>query len=172
LLLHKVLDISTINKTDEEILRLFENSIRLKTLNDRNYYVSYENDRKTISGYAFTVGGSGFWGPIEAIVAVNSNLSEIMGISFYKHAETPGLGARITEEWFTKQFAGLSLHSVSDGKKLFYLKPLGSKTGGSKTGVTDLDAITGATGTSSAVENFLNAELDIILRNFDQLRKG
>lgn len=167
-----VLDISIINKTDEEILRLFETSIMVKTMNDQKYYIAYENDRETIRGYAFTVGGSGFWGPIEAIVAVDGNLSKISGISFYKHTETPGLGARITEEWFTKQFAGLSLHPVSDGKKMFYLKPFGSKTIGSKTGKTDLDAITGATGTSRSVENFLNAELDIILRNFDPLRKG
>jgi Na+-transporting NADH:ubiquinone oxidoreductase subunit C len=162
-----VLDISIINKTDEEILQLFESRIHVKNLNDEKYYVAYENDGETISGYAFTVGGSGFWGPIEAIIAVDDNLSKIKGISFYKHTETPGLGARITEKWFTKQFEGLSLHPVSGGKKMFYLKPLGSKTD-----EKDLDAITGATGTSRAVENFLNSELDIILKNFDPLRKG
>ncbi|MBT4363383.1 MAG: FMN-binding protein [Desulfobacterales bacterium] len=163
-----VLDISIINKADEEILQLFESRIRVKkNLNDVKYYVAYENDVETISGYAFTVGGSGFWGPIEAIVAVDDKLSKIKGISFYKHTETPGLGARITEKWFTKQFEGLSLHPVSAGEKMFYLKPLGSKTD-----EKDLDAITGATGTSRAVENFLNSELDIILKNFDPLRKG
>ncbi len=162
-----VFDISITNKTDEEILRLFERSISVKKINDQIVYVAYENKRKTISGYAFTVGGSGFWGPIQAIVAVDANLSKIRGISFYKHTETPGLGARITEDWFTKQFAGLSLHPVSGGKKMFYLKPLGSNTG-----KTDLDAITGATGTSRAVENFLNIELDIILRNFDVSEKN
>ena len=163
----QVLDIHIVNKTDEEILRLFESSIRVKKLNEKKYYAAYENDGKTIRGYAFTVGGGGFWGPIEAIVAVDGNLSKISGISFYKHTETPGLGARITEDWFTGQFKGLSIHPVSGEKKMLYLKQSGAKTD-----KKDLDAITGATGTSRAVENFLNSELDKILRNFDALKKG
>lgn len=109
--------------------------------------------------------GSGFWGPIEAMLAVDRNLTKIIGVSFYKHTETPGLGARITENWFVEQFIGLSLHPVSKSNKIFYLKPAGSQKS-----EKDLDAITGATGTSRAVERFLNIELNKILSVFEQIK--
>ena len=107
----------------------------------------------------FPVGGPGFWGPVSGMVAVNPQASRILGIAFYKHSETPGLGGRITEEWFTNQFAGIPLYPIEGEKKIFYLKPQGGKQA-----PNELDAITGATGTSRAVESFLNQDLDHFMK--------
>ena len=119
-------------------------------------------------GYAFPIGGPGFWGPVYGMVAVDPKAIKILGVAFYKHSETPGLGARITENWFTKQFQGLPLHPIEGDKKIFYLKPAG--TGGAR---EELDAVTGATGTSRAVEAFVNRELDHFLRDlWGSVKKG
>ena len=135
---------------------------------DKPLYVGYAEDGRTIVGYAFPIGGSGFWGPIFGMVAVDPEAARVLGIAFYRHSETPGLGARITEDWFTKQFQGLPLHPIEGDKKIFYLKPAG--TGKAR---DELDAVTGATGTSRAVEAFVNQELDHFLRDlWGSVKKG
>lgn len=154
--------------SDEMLNQIFETRIRSIQVEGTTLYLGYEEDGKTILGYAFPVGGPGFWGPIFGMVAVDSEASKILGIAFYKHAETPGLGGRITEDWFKAQFKGLPIFPIEEGKKIFYLKPEG--TGEAP---NELDAITGATGTSRGVEGFLNNELDRYLREvWKSVKKG
>ncbi|MFH1123961.1 MAG: FMN-binding protein, partial [Pseudomonadota bacterium] len=165
----KVLDIPVKEKTRDEALgRIYDRRVKGVEVMDKPLYVGYAEDGRTIVGYAFPIGGSGFWGPIYGMVAVDPAATKILGIAFYRHSETPGLGARITENWFTKQFQGLPLHPVEGDKKIFYLKPAG--TGKAR---DELDAVTGATGTSRAVEAFVNQELDHFLRDlWGSVKKG
>ena len=154
--------------SDLDVVRTFERRVKRVEVKEKDLYVGYEKDGKTISGYAFPVGGPGFWGPIHGMVAVDPGASQILGIAFYRHSETPGLGARMTEDWFTKQFVGLPLYPVEGDRKIFYLR-----TTGPKKGPHELDAITGATGTSRGIETFLNEELERFLRElWPSLRKG
>ncbi|MCJ7593350.1 MAG: FMN-binding protein [Desulfobacterales bacterium] len=165
----KVLDLPVKEKTGDEALgRIYDRRVKGVEVMDKPLYVGYAEDGRTIVGYAFPIGGSGFWGPIYGMVAVDPAATKILGIAFYRHSETPGLGARITENWFTKQFQGLPLHPVEGDKKIFYLKPAG--TGKAR---DELDAVTGATGTSRAVEAFVNQELDHFLRDlWGSVKKG
>jgi Na+-transporting NADH:ubiquinone oxidoreductase subunit C len=93
------------------------------------------------------------------MVGISPDAARVIGIAFTRHAETPGLGGRITESWFTDQFKDLSLHPVEGDQNIFYLKPEGTAQASN-----ELDAITGATNTSAAVETFLNRELDYFLK--------
>lgn len=156
----KVLEIPVEKNTpDDQISRLFMERIKNIQVEDSILYVGYEEDAHTILGYAFPVGGPGFWGPIQGMVGVDPEVTKVLGIAFTKHSETPGLGGRITENWFSSQFKDLPLHPIDGDKKIFYLKPAGT-TGAPN----ELDAITGATNTSSAVEAFLNDDLDYFLK--------
>jgi len=151
---------------DEEVLRLFQDRVTPVEAGGRTVYVG-RGQAGNILGYAFPVGGSGFWGPIYGMVGVGWEGGRIIGIAFYRHSETPGLGGRISEDWFAGQFAGLPLHPITGDRKIFYLVPAG--TGKSP---DQLDAITGATGTSRAVETFLNRDLDGFLKDiWKDLRK-
>jgi Na+-transporting NADH:ubiquinone oxidoreductase subunit C len=154
--------------SDLDVVHTFETRVKRVEVKGKDIYVGYGKDGENIIGYAFPVGGPGFWGPIFGMVAVDPEASKILGIAFYRHSETPGLGARMTEEWFRKQFVGLPLYPVEEGKKIFYLR-----TAGPKKGPNELDAITGATGTSRGIEAFLNEELDRFLKElWGPLRKG
>ncbi|MFC1862511.1 FMN-binding protein [Thermodesulfobacteriota bacterium] len=165
----KVLGIAIKERSSpENLIRIYNNRIETIKIKDRDFYLGYDEDGKTIKGYAFPVEGAGFWGPIQTMVAVDANASSIIGIAFYKHSETPGLGARISEDWFTEQFSGINLSPIEDNKQFFYLTP--SKSGKAS---NNLDAITGASRTSDAVEIFLNNELDLFLKEFwNSLTKG
>jgi len=87
-------------------------------------------------GYVAQVTVTGFGGPIE--VTVGMDLDQVItGVSVggSKFAETPGLGAKARDDDFTEQFKGLSIPtSLGDG----------------------VDAITGATITSGAVNGGVN----------------
>jgi Na+-transporting NADH:ubiquinone oxidoreductase subunit C len=139
-----------------QIQSTFEKRVKEIIVKDRVVYVGYGEDGSEVIGYAFDAGGPGFWGPIATMAAVDSGTGRLLGVNFYRHSETPGLGARITEEGFRRQFRGLELQG-RDGI-FFRLLPAGTASG-----PDGLDAVTGATETSRAVERFLNTELDRFL---------
>jgi Na+-transporting NADH:ubiquinone oxidoreductase subunit C len=156
------------NRSDESLAKIFESRVKRIQVKDTTLYVGYEKDDQTVIGYAFPIGGPGFWGPISGMVAVNPEASKILGLAFHKHSETPGLGGRLKERWFTKQFAGIRLYPIEGEKKIFYLKPQGPKKA-----PNELDAITGATGTSRGIEAFLNRDLDHFMKQvWRNIRKG
>ena len=140
----------------EAVNDLFAERVRVDKREGRLLYVGYDETGDTPSGLAFSVGGPGFWGPIEAMVAVDDSSSTVIGVNFFRHTETPGLGARMTEPLFRDQFRGLSLKGkgAASREPLFRLVPAGTASS-----ADELDAITGATRTSEAIERFLNREL-------------
>jgi Na+-transporting NADH:ubiquinone oxidoreductase subunit C len=144
--------------SEDELAQLFADRVQEFDIQDRALYVGYEQDGQAIQGYALPVGGPGFWGPIQGMVGIAPDASRVLGIAFISHSETPGLGGRITEPWFTNQFEDLPLYPIEGDLNIFYLKPEGTAQA-----ANDLDAITGATNTSTAVETFLNQELDHFL---------
>ena len=93
----------------------------------------------------FKRSGRGLWGLIDAVVAYRPATGVFGQLRLLAHNETPGLGARIEEPWFQRQ---------TEGKTgPFVLQPEGSHS----TAPTEIDAITGATITSAAVRDMLNA---------------
>lgn len=94
-------------------------------------YTIYSQDE--IIGYAFLAMGKGYGGNIEILIGLEDETT-VKGIVIISHTETPGLGAKITEDWFTGNFAGVSLDDIA-------LK----RDGG------EIDGITGATISSRAV---------------------
>jgi Na+-transporting NADH:ubiquinone oxidoreductase subunit C len=150
------------------LLELFENRIQTMTVGAKTLYVSIGESGKAPDGYAFEVSGQGFWGPIYGIAAVDAKAERMLAVRFYKHTETPGLGARISEKWFSNQFQSLPVTRPGEESKFFTLKQPGKSRA-----TNELDAVTGATMTSQAVEEFLNRELHYIvpeIRTF--LREG
>ncbi|HDQ14626.1 MAG TPA: FMN-binding protein [Sediminispirochaeta sp.] len=99
------------------------------------------------TGYAVFTRGAGLWGEIVAIFGFEQDLQTITGVEFVEQNETPGLGARITEDWFKQQFRGKR-------------GPFEMVEEGTADEVNELDAITGATRTSDAVLKIANRATD------------
>jgi Na+-transporting NADH:ubiquinone oxidoreductase subunit C len=81
----------------------------------------------------------------------------MVNIQFFDHKETPGLGARIEENWFTSQFKGLKIAWNKPEKERVIVGPSPDPNAANR-----VDAITGATQTSTALMRFLNQELEKI----------
>ncbi len=94
-------------------------------------------------GYVVELTFSGAQGSINAAVGVDS-AGAITGVSIIEHAETSGLGAKITEDSFRSQFVGQTL-----GMAL-------SKNGG------EIDSITAATISSQAIVDACNTAIEVV----------
>jgi Na+-transporting NADH:ubiquinone oxidoreductase subunit C len=97
--------------------------------------------------------GPGLWGLITAFVGFDADGSEIKAVTFSDHVETPGLGARIDEPWFKKQFIGKRGPFIA-------LMPEPQDKTQSTPDSNKFDQITGATISSTAVLNIMNLSLD------------
>lgn len=115
--------------------------------------------RENLVGFRFS--GLGFWGPITGIAVFSDDLQTMVNIQFLEHQETPGLGGRIEEPWFTEQFRGL---------KIPWEKPPAQRIiigGSADPNVKNrVDAITGASQTSMALMKSLNAELALFQKAY------
>jgi len=102
----------------------------------------------------FVAGGMGFWDRIDVVVTLAPDLQKILNVQVLDQKETPGLGARIEEAWFTDQFKGLSVawEAPAESRILVGANP-------APNAANEVDAITGATQTSMALMRFLNDEL-------------
>jgi Na+-transporting NADH:ubiquinone oxidoreductase subunit C len=137
-----------------EVKAAFEKRVKVEEREGKRLYRGFAEDGKTPIGYAFPLSGPGFWGPIHGMMAVDPELNVVIGVSFYRHSETPGLGGRITERWFGNQFAGKGILPPVEGERYFHLVPEGTSKADN-----ELDAITGATGTSRAVERLIDRSM-------------
>ncbi len=102
------------------------------------------------AGVAYVIEGGGFQGIIRIMVGLDVENEVLTGIKILSHTETPGLGARITEDWFQGQFAG---KSINDG---FVAKE-------------DVDAITGATISSRAVSAIIRDSIPPVVEQYKAL---
>jgi Na+-transporting NADH:ubiquinone oxidoreductase subunit C len=132
---------------DEKVHAFFDDNITIETVDSTNVYIF---DDGQLAGYAFEFSGKGLWGVISGHIALSPSHDRILGINFTNHQETPGLGGRIDEYSFKEQFTDLTFN-------LSQVITLNKATGG------NVDAISGATLTSLAVRDIVNAELPDII---------
>lgn len=114
--------------------------------------------------YAFPISGKGLWSMMYGYLSIDSDLETVAGISFYKHGETPGLGAEIVKSWFSSQFSGKKLYA--DGKPTDFrvLKP------GSVLDQSSVDGISGSTITSKGVEALIKRDAATYADYFNNIK--
>lgn len=104
-------------------------------------------DGKTLN--IFPCYGAGLWGPIWGYVAVEDDFNTIYGVAFDHKGETPGLGAEIANNKFTSQFPGKKLYDENGN----FVSVAIVKGGGQQDNPNGVDAVSGGTITSSALQN-------------------
>ncbi len=114
-------------------------------------------EQKALPVYIFKNGitvvpcyGAGLWGPIWGYVGFEKDLKTIKAVRFGHKGETPGLGAKISDEpSFAEAFVA---KTIGEGEILFEI----AKPANRQTENNGVDAISGATITSQALGKTLN----------------
>ena len=130
----------------------FEQVKDAKTDNSKGVEVSEIYEAKDASGntvgYTLKVLPSGYGGTIELMVGIDSAKGQVSGINVVSNSETAGLGAKSTDPEFSDQYKGKPLEELSVLKN-------------GTPGDTEIKAISGATITSTAVTNGVDAAIEV-----------
>ena len=169
--------------TDEEVQSLYDrniNEIRIDEVgsvsdevdkSDNFAYTIYQSRKNNkVAGYAIPIAGKGLWGTMYGYFAIEPDAGTVKGITFYKHKETPGLGAEVDKDWFKNNFIGKKL-TDKNGKlvSIEVVKGYVSKT--DPDALHKVDGISGATITGTGLTTFLKSDLEKYEPYFARVRR-
>jgi Na+-transporting NADH:ubiquinone oxidoreductase subunit C len=137
-----VLDVLEISYEKKNCLEAFDKNIKTVEADKYKFYRAPDNS------VAFEFHGPGLWGPISGIISLEKDLKTIRRIKITHQEETPGLGGRIQEEDYLNQFK-----NKEAVPRLIFMPE------GKSTRKNEVDAITGATGSSRAFERLINESI-------------
>lgn len=95
--------------------------------------------------------GYGLWTTLYGFIALKRDVSEVVGITYYEHGETPGLGGEVDNPSWKAQFPGKHPFA-SDGHVQLTVKKAGQAASGSD---YQIDGLSGATITTVGVDKML-----------------
>ena len=99
------------------------------------------------------ISGYGLWSTLYGFLAVAADGNTVVGINFYQHAETPGLGGEVDNPNWKAQWPGKKVYDAS-GKPALRLVRGGASTEG-EDAQYEIDALAGATLTADGVSNLV-----------------
>lgn len=123
-------------------------------------FVCEKDGRKN---YVVPVTGAGLWGGIWGNIALDEDLSTVVGVNFGHKSETPGLGAEITTPAFQSRFKSKQI--FENGTLKFEVKKRADAAN-----LYQVDAISGATITSTGVSNMIKECLGMYTEYFQTIK--
>jgi len=101
-----------------------------------------------IAALILPVEGKGLWSTLYGYIALEPNLVDVKGLTFYKHAETPGLGGEVDNPKWKAQWKGKKAFNDGFAPALYVKK-------GKANDKYSVDGLSGATLTSNGVTHLL-----------------
>jgi len=141
-------DLADTTTPQDSVAALYARHIAPQQKDGYTWYRAAVGD--SLLGWAFPMQGSGLWGGISAMLAVSPDYTTITRLAIVDQSETPGLGARIGEDWFLTQFRGKPL--VTDGKVQSYTLVPEDAAGPAP---NEVRQVTGATASSRSVTQII-----------------
>nr|VFK63441.1 MAG: Na+-transporting NADH:ubiquinone oxidoreductase subunit C [Candidatus Kentron sp. UNK]VFK72359.1 MAG: Na+-transporting NADH:ubiquinone oxidoreductase subunit C [Candidatus Kentron sp. UNK] len=97
--------------------------------------------------------GYGLWSTMYGFLAFDADINTVKGLSFYEHAETPGLGGEIDNPKWRARWVGKLAHDKQGSPRLRVIK---GRVDPSRSGAAhQVDGISGASLTSKGVSNMM-----------------
>lgn len=114
------------------------------------YMVEKDGEVETL---ILPVRGYGLWSTLHGFIAVKGDLNTVVGMGFYQHGETPGLGGEVDNPKWTGQWPGKTLFDENGELAVEVVK--GGVDPQSPKAVHQVDGLAGATLTGNGVDNLL-----------------
>ena len=142
----------------------------IESSNSDNYKIYQSKDNDKVTGYAIPIAGKGLWGTMYGYFAIEPDAETVKGITFYRHKETPGLGAEVDKEWFQSNFVGKKLIDTS-GSLVSVEVVKGYVSNADPKAMHKVDGISGATITGKGLTTFLKNDLQKYEPYLSKVRK-
>ena len=109
-----------------------------------------------VEAYILPVYGNGLWDEIWGYIALSSDYNTLKGVVFDHKAETPGLGARITDKEIQQRFKGKKIYGKSgELTSVSFVKGEGNPIAADN--YSEVDGLSGATMTTKGVNAMLES---------------
>lgn len=120
-----------------------------------DYSVVYliQDDNEQLQKIILPVKGYGLWSTLYGFLALEADANTVVGLVFYEHAETPGLGGEVDNPIWKAKWVGKEAYDEGD-VAITIIK--GSVDPSSSNAVHQVDGLSGATLTSRGVHNLLH----------------
>lgn len=115
-------------------------------------YLVQENDQ--LDKIIIPVKGYGLWSTLYGFLALETDANTVVGLVFYEHAETPGLGGEVDNPNWRAKWVGKEVYDESGDVAISVIK--GSVDAGSPQAIHQVDGLSGATLTGRGVHNMLH----------------
>ncbi len=142
-----------------------------KPVKDRRYPVFIRMEGNSVKAYCIPLIGKGLWSTLLGYMALKPDLNTVTGITFYKHGETPGLGAEIETDWFLNSFRNKKILN-SRGELVAVTVVKGKANPASPDFVHQVDGISGATLTCNGVNDLIKKNLSAYEPYFSRIRRS
>ena len=119
--------------------------------------------------YIIPLRGNGLWNAIWGYMALKEDINTIKGVSFGHKAETAGLGAEITQDWFTNSFVDEKILNDNGDFVGVYVTKTNNDPENTDKNDNEVDAISGATITGDGVSDMIKERLGKYLPYFNNL---
>lgn len=128
-------------------------SIKRRVKYAKVYLVEEANNLKTI---ILPVSGYGLWSTLHGFLALEGDANTVVGLGFYEHAETPGLGGEVDNPNWKAIWPGKKVYDLdSDAEpKLSVIKAAVDKS--RPEAIYQVDGLSGATLTSRGITNLVH----------------
>tara|TARA_Y100000590_G_C15627870_1_gene980056 strand:- start:461 stop:1177 length:717 start_codon:yes stop_codon:yes gene_type:complete len=139
-----------------------------KDINNQRFplYVANIDDNRY---YIIPLRGNGLWNAIWGYIALKEDVNTIKGVSFGHQAETAGLGAEITEDWFTNSFVDEKILNDNGDFVGVYVTKTNNDPENTDKNDNEVDAISGATITGDGVADMIKERLENYLPYFNNI---
>lgn len=121
--------------------------------------------------YIIPVRGAGLWGPVWGYISLKDDLQTIEGVFFDHQSETPGLGANITQGYFTEDFIGEKIFDTAGNYAAVAISKSNGDPSNNDKEDNEVDAIGGATITGNGVAAMIKSGIKVYLPYFETLKK-
>lgn len=167
---HLAADANTVDDKDSYVEQEYAKFITDSSINDGEkklilYICKLESGERF---YIIPLHGVGLWGPVWGYISLKNDFNSVYGATFDHKSETPGLGAEISTNEFSNQF---------ENKRIFdqngeFVSVKVVKGGAKEGNYHQVDAISGGTITSKAVEDMLFKNISEYMNFFSENLKA
>ena len=130
-----------------------DNPSRIKRIPNHALVYEMRDSEGELEGVVLPIEGYGLWGTLYGFLALEEDLNTVLGITYYDHKETPGLGGEVDNPKWKAKWPGRIAFGVNGDPELVVIKgPAGPATSDPH----EVDGLSGATITSRGVTNMIH----------------
>lgn len=113
-----------------------------------------KNNQGTLQKIVLPIRGYGLWSTLWGFIALESDLNTVVGLGYYEHGETPGLGGEVDNPKWKSLWEGKQVYGPGGDVKLSVVK--GTVDTQSQGAQYKVDGLSGATLTSDGVTHMIH----------------